>query len=207
LASRRLLLLAAAVVLAACDPRPEPEPEAVAPGPAEPPVADQPAAAGPAVAPEARVEVAAVLTPDGYGPIRIGMTEAEARRALGPGVSSDAQGSIEPEACHHLFVGQGMANLVYMVRDGRVSRVTAHLDSKARTDRGLGIGDTEAEVKAAYGAKLEVEPHHYLGAPARYLTFWTVPGKRGVRYETDQQGIVREIHAGDDAIRYIEGCS
>ena len=203
----RLLALAAAV-LSACEPRPEPEPEAAAPAPPPPAAEPRTAAVGPAAAPEARVQVAAVLTPEGYGPVRIGMTEAEARKALGGEVASDADVSQEPASCHHIWAGtrQQQADLVYMVVDGRVSRVTAHLNSKARTDRGLGLGATEAAVRAAY-PRLQVEPHHYIGEPARYLTVWTTPNKRGVRYVTDEKGIVREIHAGDETIQYVEGCS
>ena len=62
-------------------------------------------------------------------------------------------------------------------------------------------------MRAAYGRALQVEPHEYIGEPAHYLTVWTVPDKRGVRYETDEKGIVRQMHAGTETIRYIEGCS
>jgi hypothetical protein len=205
---RRLTLAAALVLLAACEPRREPAPQATAPAPPEPAAAAEPALAGPAVAPEARVAVAAALTPDGYGPVRIGMTEAEARAALGGQVASDADTGVN-ETCHHIWAGprNALSSLVYMVENGRVSRVTAHLDSRVKTDRGLGVGDTEAQVRAAYPTGLEVEPHHYIGEPAHYLTFWTEPGRRGVRYETDERGIVREVHAGDRSIRYIEGCA
>ena len=154
------------------------------------------AAAAPARAP--------ALTPEGYGPVRIGMTEAEALRALG----DEAQGGSGATGdCHLLWSGQAPANLVYMVEGGRVTRVTAHLDSAVKTDRGVGVGDLEAAVQAAYPEGLEVTPHKYIGEPAHYLTIWTVPGQRGVRFETDAQGIVREVHAGDRTIEYVEGCS
>ena len=95
-----------------------------------------------------------------------------------------------------------------MIEDGRVSRITVASGGKAvRTGEGLRLGATEAAVRAAYRDKLEVEPHKYVNAPAKYLTAWAVPGERGVRYETDSEGLVSEIHAGGPSIRYVEGCS
>lgn len=85
-----------------------------------------------------------------------------------------------------------------------------------KTDRGLGPGDTAAEVKAAYGDAAVASPHKYEEAPAEYLTVWATgaedepyvrsPDARGVRYEVDGSGTVDLIHAGGPSIQYVEGC-
>jgi hypothetical protein len=200
----RALALAAALVLTACGPD-----ERAGGGEAlNPPAAGQPASppepavAGPAAAPEARTELVAVLTPEGYGPVRIGMTEAEALRALGPGAGGASGAS---DDCHHLSTGPQPANLLYMVERGKVTRVTIHRDSTVKTDRGIGVGDTAQQVQAAYPG-LVVEPHKYVEG-AQSLTAWTVPDSRGVRFETDAKGVVTDVHAGDATIQYVEGCS
>ena len=87
-----------------------------------------------------------------------------------------------------------------------------------RTDRGFGIGSTAAEIKAAYGSSAYSEPHKYVQG-AEYITVWTTgapttPGAfvqdtnaRGIRYETDAQGVVTAVHAGGASIQNVEGCS
>jgi len=96
-------------------------------------------------------------------------------------------------------------NVWVMARNGRISRISTE-DKALRTDKGFGVGSREIDIERAYGAALTIEPHTYDDPPAHYLTSWTVKGKRGVRYETDQHRRVAVIHAGDDAIEYVEGC-
>jgi hypothetical protein len=69
------------------------------------------------------------------------------------------------------------------------------------------MGATAAAVRRAYGKGLKAEPHYYEDRPAEYLTFWTVPRKRGVRFETDSKRRVQTIHAGTAAIELVEGCA
>jgi hypothetical protein len=62
------------------------------------------------------------------------------------------------------------------------------------------------------------EPHKYvdgaeyitswtIGAPANPTTFVQDASARGIRYETDAQGVVTGIHAGGPSIQNVEGCS
>jgi len=73
-------------------------------------------------------------------------------------------------------------------------------------------------VLEAYGKDVQSEPHAYAGPPAKYLTVWfkNAPkadamgedaSARGLRFETDENGVVTAIYAGDTSIRYIEGCA
>jgi hypothetical protein len=143
-----------------------------------------------------------VLTPDGLGPLKIGMTLAEVVAA--GGIDNVGEGPSEP--CEQ-FELLGHRDAWAMFDDGRLSRISVHGASSLRTEDNLGVGATVTQVKAAHGPALQVEAHAYDGPEALYLTAWTVNGKRGLRYETNPSGVVEIIHAGDETIQRIEGCS
>jgi len=146
------------------------------------------------------------LTPSGWGPARIGMSRAQLTKALHvelEGEAFDNEGS-----CMELYaVDDALPGLLFMLIDGKLSRITVTDPSKIATPRGIGVGATANDVRKAYGAGLKSEVHHYDGEPAEYLTFWLKPEKSGVRFETDTSRHVQQIHAGNDTIQYIEGCA
>jgi hypothetical protein len=146
-----------------------------------------------------------VLTSHGLGPLRIGMTKAQAWKALGHVVAlnHDASGS---EACEEgEWLGQAGVQLRF--ESGALSVIDVSGGSRIATDKGLRVGDTEAKVLTAYGPALEIEPAVYDDPPAHYLTAWDPASGRGIRYTTDHHGAITEIGAGDDSIRSIEGCA
>jgi hypothetical protein len=152
----------------------------------------------------AAVAAPAPITVDGWGDLKIGMPEKEAvrRLAMKPvNVLPDEDST----SCKE-FQPAGQPAMVVMTIDGRVARISLYEKSPLKTARGFMIGDREADIRRAYGPALKVEPHAYDGPKAHYLTFWTKPGKRGIRYETDVKGRVNTIHAGGPQIEYIEGC-
>lgn len=146
------------------------------------------------------------LTPGGWGPVRIGMTRGQAEKALAvqlEGEAFDNEGS-----CIELYSSnEKLSGLYFMFLDGKLSRISVVEADKIATPRSIHVGSTAEQVRKAYGAKLQAEPHHYDGAPAEYLTYWLKPAKSGVRFETDTKGKVQTIHAGLDSIQLIEGCA
>lgn len=169
-------------------------------------------------------DAANAITPTGWGPLRIGMTRAEVVAALGEDANPSAIGRPDPEACDLFHPARAPAGLYVMIQNGALTRITLTDNTTIKTDRGFGIGDSAAAIKAAYGASARVEPHHYLGLPAEYITVWSTlggatldpngwvpeesaPNARGIRYETNAGGAVTEIHAGGPSIQYVEGCS
>jgi hypothetical protein len=108
-------------------------------------------------------------------------------------------------SCHHDLV-PGQPQLRVMIKDGKISRLSLYGPGPLQTDRRVGIGARESQVKRAYPRGLRIEPHAYDERPAHYLTVWTLKDRRGVRYEADTQGRVNAIHVGDRSIEYIEGC-
>lgn len=142
------------------------------------------------------------LTPNGLGPVRIGMTRAQVTRLVGARLEGETltPGCVETQAV------RGWTGIGFMFEAGRLTRISVGDGARVVTPRGIGVGGGEDAVRRAYGSTLAVEPHKYDDAPARYLTYWTVPRRRGVRFETDAHRRVVTIHAGGPSIEYVEGC-
>ena len=194
---RRLLLTSAVLAVAACN---APEPAA----PAEPASAPAPETPPPAAA--------NVLTANGFGPLRIGMTRAEVETALGADANPGAVGGPDPASCDIFHPARAPEGLQVMIENGVLTNVRLIRASTVDTDRGLGIGDTATRVKSVYGSSAEVVPHKYVEAPAEYITAWatsdhTSAAARGIKYEIGQDGAVQSIAGGGPSIQYVEGCS
>jgi len=199
---KRIVLLAASVLaIAACTPATEtPAPEAAA---SETPPTTNPSSD--------------TFTSQGWGPLRIGMTLDEVTAALGPDANPDAVGGPDPEACDEFRPQNAPEGILVMIENGRLTRVSLIEMSPLKTDKGLGIGDTAATVKSAYGAAAQASPHKYQDAPAEYITVWdggprTEPyvqdeAARGLVYEIDGTGKVGAVRAGGPSIQYVEGCA
>lgn len=198
----RLTALASVAVLsvAACNAPPEQAPAA----------AEAPA---PAAVPAPSAASAEVLTADGIGPIRVGQTIAEVTTAWG----APAQALTDENGCNVFHPARAPQGVLVMTEEGRVSRVTLSRDATVTTDKGLKLGATAAEVKAAYGAAAQSSPHKYQDAPAEYIAVWTGgprtepyvddPTARGLVYEIGSDGKVSAIHGGGPSIQYVESCS
>lgn len=164
------------------------------------------------------------ITSEGWGPLRIGMTRAEVVAALGADANPNAVGGPDPEACDLFHPARAPEGLYVMIQRDVLTRISLQDNAALETDRGFGIGDQASALKNAYGTAAHIQPHHYLGLPAEYITVWTntggatldehgwvpentTPNARGIRYETNAEGAVTEIHAGGPSIQYVEGCS
>lgn len=189
----RAAFAAGLMALAACG-----QPAAKTDTPAPTPAA-QTAAPAPAVA-------APVLTPTGFGPLRIGMTDAEARTAVGAANIEADTGTEISDSCTEIKLKGAYPGVYLMINDGRLSRITLYESPDFKTDKGVGLGATPAQVMAAYPGIVST-PHEYEDPPAVYLTLWTKPEKEGTRFEINHEGVVGSIHAGDETIQYVEGCA
>jgi len=144
------------------------------------------------------------LTVDGWGGLRIGMAEAEAARLFKLQAPPDDE--VNSFDCREIPLPAGGPDASVMTQEAKVSRISLYGPSQLKTDRGFGVGSKEADIRKAYGAAIKVEPHHYEGPKAHYLTAWNASKRRGVRYETDEAGVVTTVHVGDESIRLVESC-
>ena len=212
--SRSLRRLSGLAVLglmtSACGSDPEP-------GPADRPASTASSSKGQAqTKTPAAPQPAPILTAEGFGPLRIGMTLADVVTTYGPDSDPGSVGGPEPESCDQFRPARAPANLLVMIEEGRLTRISLVSGSEVKTDRGLYLGLPAAQVRAAYGPELRAEPHKYADPPAEYLTVWArggpdaegiaSEGSRGIRYEIGSDGNVATIHVGGDSIQYVEGC-
>ena len=205
---RAAAILALALTAAACGRSPAPESDDAAATSTAP---------APAVASALPVPARLLLTAEGYGPLRIGMTRAQVVEALGEDSEPNAVGGPEPERCDQFRPVRAPQGMLVMIEDGRLTRISLIRGTSLKTDRGFGVGDAAAAVKAAHGAQAVATPHKYENAPSEYVTVWNGgprgatyvpdPAARGVVYEIGGDGRVMAVHAGGPSIQYVEGCS
>ena len=156
--------------------------------------------------PAERPHASAIAGPGGWGSVRIGMSRTQAVEALG-GVEGAAPAGAALEQCHYLRPA-GIEGVMVMIERGRVSRIDITQGApETVTDTGLGLGATEAEVRARYDAALEHEPHKYEPPPSGYFTWWNARARQGIRYVVGPESRVVAILVGGESIRYVEGCS
>ncbi|RED15715.1 hypothetical protein [Parasphingopyxis lamellibrachiae] len=157
-----------------------------------------------------------VLSAGGWGPLRIGMSRDEVVAAVGGPADPEAMGSPEPEFCDQFPPAQAPTGMFVMIESGVLTSISLSAGSTLQTSEGLSVGDSADAVRAAYGDRLDVLPHNYIGLPAEYLTVWSTgeitengtsdENARGIRYETNAEGVIELIHAGGPSIQYVEGC-
>lgn len=157
------------------------------------------------------------ITSNGWNTLRVGMTRAEVIAAVGAG-NPNAVGGADPQACDLFHPANAPEGMLVMIQQDVLTSIIVRNNTTLKTDRGFGVGSTAAEIKAAYGASAVSEAHKYVEG-AEYITIWTTgapatPGTfvqdsnaRGVRYETNAQGVVTAVHAGGPSIQNVEGCS
>lgn len=150
--------------------------------------------------PTAGADTAWVVSPEGVGPVRIGMSAAEARAALG--LPSDI---IKPDECQYLGVRMLGRNVDVMVERDTVVRVDV-IDSTVATTAGARVGDSEARVRALYPS-LRTMPHKYTGPTGHYLI--VTPGADTTRqliFETDGQRVTTYRAGRLPQVAYVERC-
>lgn len=146
------------------------------------------------------------VSPDGAGPVRVGMSETDARAALG--LAPDTSARREP--CRYLSSGTssgaGAPGIVFMVERDTVVRVDVR-DSTTTTPEGVHTGMTEAEVRARYPG-VRTMPHKYTGPTGHYLV--VTPGADTTRqfiFETDGQRVLLWRAGRTPQVAYVEGCA
>ncbi len=150
------------------------------------------------------------LSETGIGPVKVGMSPAEAGSALGADFAGDGTAEAGgPDACEYARSAALPAGVKVMLVGGRVARVEVDSGATA-TAAGARVGDAEARVRELYrGRELRVQPHKY--EAGQYLIVLPQSPRdtlHRIVFETDSTGNVKRFRGGViPAVEYVEGCS
>jgi hypothetical protein len=149
------------------------------------------------------------LRHDGIGPLRVGMTAAEAEAALGsfrliafnPGAPADSM------ACGYAESDRLPAGVKVMMEGARVVRLDV-VSGDVATAGGARIGDTEARVQQLYPGRVTVGPHKY--TDGHYLTVRPAEAPDTTHlivFETDGQKVLRYRGGRKPQVEWVESCA
>lgn len=143
-----------------------------------------------------------VVTPDGIGAIRIGMTADELRGAVG-----DVPGANPTADCSYVRPTGAPAGVSVMLAHGQVARVD--IDSAGvRSDAGVAVGDSAAKVADAYATRMTATAHKYVPG-AQYLTVRSVSpadSSRRMVFETENGRVTRFRTGRVPEVEWVERC-
>jgi len=141
--------------------------------------------------------------PDAVGPVRIGMTAAEARASVGD--SMEASDTTDA-SCRYIRPATLPPGVGIMVENDTVVRVDIDSGTVA-TEVGARVGDTEQRVLSLYQGQVRVQPHKYTGPTGHYLVV-TPPGDslHRIIFETDGAHITTFRVGRRPAVEYVERC-
>ena len=143
------------------------------------------------------------VTEHGLGPLRTGMTIAEATTALGGALVVPAE--YDTTLCDYATWRGGPPGVHVMVHQGRIARVEVDSGGVA-TAAGVRVGDSEERIKSLYPGRVTVTPHKY--EDGRYLTVNGVGDSSvAIVFETSKGRVTRYRAGRRPAVEYVEGCS
>lgn len=153
---------------------------------------------------------AALLEPGGLGPVRIGMTVAEIEAATRSRLDvPEGDDSVGVGDCRWVGLGSpAEVDLIVRAPAGtppgdlhRVAVVVSIWGYIGATERGVGLGDPQAEALAAY-PDAEVQPNVWSQPNGLWISWPTRDHPQAITFETDGARVTA-IHAG----RHLpEGC-
>jgi hypothetical protein len=140
---------------------------------------------------------------DGVGEVRVGISADEATKRYGTSFLPPS----DSESCAYIELSGAPKDVDVMIESGQLVRIDVR-NTRVATDRGVRIGDSEADVRRAYAELVQQTPHPYAGPEWHYLTVrqpndpvhaivFETNGKRVLNYRV---GVAR-------AVQYIEGCA
>jgi hypothetical protein len=214
-AARGVVILAVTMVIVSCNAAGDNEassraPDSVGATTSNTRVLDSASSPGPSAQTEAAQPGPLLITPDGWGPLRIGMTQAQVVAAAGPDADPGAVGGPDPATCDEFRPSNAPAGVLVMMRNGILTRISVSRNRDIASPADLRVGDTGAEALKRHGAQATVANHAYLEPPAKYITVWSPsvagPARRGIRYEVNSTDEIVFIRGGTDSITLVEGC-
>ncbi|MBV8976468.1 MAG: hypothetical protein JOZ13_03735 [Alphaproteobacteria bacterium] len=146
-----------------------------------------------------------VLTPDGIGPIRIGMTLQQVQKAVGGTINLHDDASDDQNVCAETDV-PGWPNVSLLLENLRVTVIS--IGKPYRTRDGVGIGWTEPVLKQIFGSHAVFGPRPYFeDDPHAHNVIVKVSKNREFLFQTKDSKI-ESISLGElPSVEYWEGCA
>lgn len=142
------------------------------------------------------------ITPNSFGPLRVGMTVAQAASAMGGGFAAP---SGYDGGCGYARLTKAPAGLAVMLEGGKIARFEVR-NGGIKTAEGAGIGDTEARIKSLYGATVASTPHKYVQG-GHYLTVTPSAGSSNrIVFETDGSKVTEYRSGKTPEVEQVERC-
>jgi len=136
----------------------------------------------------------------GVADVRIGMQLWQLLDTLGQKATVEAVDN----DCTYVVPANEPLGLSYMIISGELARIDV-VRPGISTISGVQVGNSEAEVKAAYDDHVDITDHQYVDG--HYLTVKSTDGHSAVVFETDGT-VVTSFRIGRlPEAQYIEGCS
>jgi hypothetical protein len=141
------------------------------------------------------------VTEMGWGPVRAGMSVADARAALGGKLSEPAN-----RQCDYVKPLDGPPGVQLMVVGDQIARVDV-IDTTVATAAGARVSDDEARIGALYPGRVRSGPHKYV--EGHYLVVRRGTGADSVYrlvFETDGKRVTRFRGGRLPEVEWVEGC-
>lgn len=145
------------------------------------------------------------LTPRGLGPLEAGLTRAAAESLLHRPLA--IPGDSDWMNCGYVPRQASLTGVRIMVEEGTVARIDIDSSSTIATTEGERIGDSEASVRQAYGARVDAAPEKY--GVGRVLTVTPAAPKDSMHrliFITDGQRVTQMRAGRLPPVAYVEGC-
>ena len=154
-------------------------------------------------APDAGVPAALTVTEAGIGPLRAGMTVAEATTALGDALVVPS--GADTVGCTYVEWRGGPPGVRVMVAGGRIARVDVTTPGTA-TAAGARVGDSEERVLALYRDRVAVTPLKYEDGHTLTVTPQSRDTSFAIVFEAVKAKITRYRAGQRPQVQWVEGC-
>lgn len=144
------------------------------------------------------------VTPTGIGPVRAGMSLAEANAKVGNVL--DTAGPLQPN-CDYVLPAYSRPNVMFMVVNGQVRRIDVR-DSTVTTENGARIGISEDSLLKLYQGRFAIGSHKYTGGHYVVVQPEIPTDSFRIVFETSVDGKVTTFRSGlEPQVEWVEGCS
>ena len=142
------------------------------------------------------------VTPAGIGPVRVGMSVDDLRRATEVTLPAGGLAS-----CTYVRPSGAPPGVSVMLASGQVARIDVD-SSGVRTDAGISVGDSAARIGQAYAGRVTTRPHKYVSGGEYLIVKAASPADSTLRIVFESEGgrITRLRSGRAPEVEWVERC-